>query len=287
MTEQTEEQKELEEQAIALKWQSDVRWLRKTLKFEEPENLSALRGAQYFAEEYLPRSAYGQSLSDAITASFIQDLPYSGWQTGAMRNVKKFLPDSQNAMLQHWMKEKKKLSKKGTAFPKNFVLSHLGVARIYAMLDDGKQVNSSDSQMLSPLKNDTLLSLAHALPFFDETPTWSENAQRRFSRVLVQHISRNIAAQSPQKRANFVVGRLAQTTIPEQNPKRTLFMIKMLGHVCDTFGDKPDRQALDIILKNLTNQGRLDAVRQIRVSFHLDPEPPRTLSLFKFFKRSK
>lgn len=286
MTELTEEQQELLEQSIALRWQNDTHHLIRTLKNTAPNKLAELRDTQYFAEEYQPTENVINNLSTLITTSFIQDLPYSQWQTAATQNAKKLLSDSQKNMLSHWGKEKKKLSGKNTYFSKDAVLSSLGTARIYAVLNNTEQTTTDDSKSSSPFSNDLLLTLAHALPFFDENSAWTEKAQKRFSRNIVKHLSYNLVKHNSSKRCDFIIRKLGQTTIPEQNPKRTLFMIKLLGSLADTFKDRPNRKALEVIIKNLTNQNRLDAAKQVRRSFHLDA-PPSPLRFLKFMTRGQ
>ena len=291
MIRHTEEQKELEEQAIALKWQSDVRWLRKTLKFEAPKNLSALRETQYFAEDYLPRITMGRSLSDVILASFIQDLPYSKWQTGAIKNVKKFISQDNVSMLERWPIRKKKIFGKNPRLLKDFRLSALDVARLYSALkfDHSFSMRRDPKDVIpSLLSNRALLGVAQALPFFDETSEWSEKAQKNFLNVLVDNFSRNLVRQSPFHRSNRIVQMLAQTILSEENTKRSAFMIKMLGLVADSFQDKTNHPALDMLVKNLTNQKRFDEVRDVKQAFHLnDSNLKSRFSFFKFFKREK
>lgn len=291
MIRQIEEQRELEEQAIALKWQSDVRWLRKTLKFEMPENLSVLRETQYFAEDYLPRETYGHSLSNVILASFIQDLPYSKWQTGAIKNAKKIISQDEIAMLERWPIKRKKIFGKNPCLLRDFHLSALDVSRLYSVLkfDHSFSIRQETKSVVpSLLSNRVLLGVAQALPFFDETSEWTEKAQKSFLDVLVDNFNRNLARQNSFHRSNRLVQMLAQTTLSEDNAKRSAFMISMLGRVADTFQDKPNRDALDMLLKNLMNQKRFDEVRHIKQAFHINDSSPKSrFSIFKFFKREK
>ena len=282
MMEQTLEQHELEEQAIALKWQSDVKWLRKTLKFMEWGALSELREAQYFAEAYIPEAEWGQSLRDVINVSFIQDLPYSKWQTGAIQNAKKILSSSHKTMLSHWAKDRRRLFDKKAHFPKENMLSALTVVRIFALLNRKKENNpaASDIVRMGALRTQkSLMNLVDILPFFDEPATWSDHAKQRFQDVLALNLCR-VLAEKPEERDSFMSQQLTLAALREPNNKRSIFKIELLGKVQDLLGADLDKKKLMLMVKNLENSNQIQRAEQVRKSFHMGSKSFSRLKMF-------
>ena len=275
MLEVSQEQKEIEEQAIALKWQSDTKWLRRCLKFSVPNGLPELREAQYFAEGYIPAITLGQQLTDVITASFIQDLPHSEWQRSAMENVGKFLAPTQQKMLKHWQKERKKISEKNVYFSKDTQLSPLDISRLYAILSKSKNLttegaNDSRSQYPASLfSKRTFLSLIDILPFFEEPAIWASRAQQRFQDVLVLNLCRELL-KKPEEIDVFFSQQLRRAALQEPNVQRSAFKIELLGKIRDNLGGQADKKQLDCIVGNLEAQNKRQKAEQVRRSFHME-----------------
>ncbi len=285
MLEQTEEQREMEEQAIALKWRSDSRGLKEMLKISYPHLLDELHQAKYFADEYIPTTTMGEKLFDIITASFIQDLPYSKWQTAAITNVKKILSPSKKKMLEHWQKDRKDISSRSTHFSKDRKLTPLVMSRIYAFLNKNKELCASISEDAPPsvFSKKTLLNLIDALPFFEEPQIWSDRGQKLFEEILVHHLCRELISQKPAERFLFVSQQLIPSTLREENDKKAIFKIGLLGKVVDTLNIPMNKKELSLIVKNLQANNRTDVAKKVRKAFHLDSIFP----LSRFFQRTK
>ena len=275
--------KELEEQAIALKWYSDVRSLKKALKFESPRKLQELREAQYFAEDYLPKEGCAGHFPDLIAVSFMQDMPASNWQTSALLNAKRILNPWQQEMLRRWTRERRKLFSKEVYFAKQTPLSALGVVRMYALLHEHfrshKEANKTPAIVPPVLSKKLLIQLVDMLPFFETSSAWNERAQKRFEGALVSVFHQELS-HKPKEISTFLTQQVMRAVLTDENPKRAEFKVGLWGKVADRFHFSLDKKRADALIKHLEVNKRTQLAKSVKKAFHVDT-PSISLRLLK------